>query len=258
MAPNYKGVRLIDRDGNQYVFECSMDVNANLVEDILLTTEQGITKLVGYRLALDGIFKDMEDQPVVPQTKYNFYKRINIFDEGQTVSQEDFGKAMIDLIAKAKISKIGKIKITSWKGEPVFEDARGYFLKRTIDCNAEGCSKKIDGVIRLSTDPEGAITRGQNFVPNDKRVTRARPGSKHWMCPACSVVSIPVPVVEEPIEPVVEVPTEPVEKPTKSIKTSSREKLLNKLAKLSDADCTVSAEYLKGYLSASLEFLKGE
>lgn len=256
MAPNYRGVRLIDGDGNQYVFECSLDVNASHVEDILLTTDQGISKLVGYKLALDGIFKDMEDQRVEPQTKFNFYKKINIFDAEQNVSQEEFGRTMQDLIAKAKVSRIGKVKITSWKGEQVFEDARGYYLKRSIKCHGQGCSNKIEGTIRLSTDPEGAITRGQNFIPNDSRVTRARVGSKLWMCPECAVVSIPVPVSEpsEPAQLTLPVESEKVVKAPKS----KKDKLLKKLAELSDVSCVVSSDYLKGYLSASLEILQGD
>jgi hypothetical protein len=80
------------------------------------------------------------------------------------------------------------------------------------------------------------------------------------MCPDCSVKSIPIPTVEpalpllETVEEAVEVT---VEKPVK-VKTNTKEKLLSKLAKLSDVDCTVSAEYLKGYLAASLELLKGD
>lgn len=265
MAPNYKGVRLVDSDGNQYTFECSMDVNSSVVEDVLLSTQQGITKLVGYKLALDGIFKDMEDQIVEPQTKYNFYKKINIFDEGQTVSQEEFGETMKDLIAKAKVSRIAKVKVVSWKGEPVLEDKRGYYLKRSMKCAANACSNRVEGTIRLSTDPEGTITRGQNFMPSDSRSTRARAGSKLWMCPSCSVVSIPVPQVlqADPIEStsavdeakVVAAPKE--EKAPKTPKVS-KDRLLAKLAKLSDVDCEVPAEYLKGYLSASLEILRGE
>lgn len=262
MAPNYKGRRLVDNDGNIYVFECALDVNSDMVEDILLSTEQGITKLVGYRLVIDGVYRDMADQAVAPQSKYNFYKKIEVFSEAQNVSLEDFSTTMKDLIEKARVSRIGRPRITSWKGEPVYEDPRGYYIKRSITCSAEGCESIIEGTMRLSTDTEGDITRGQNFIPNSKEVQRARPGSKLWMCPACSAKSIPVPAtaVLSPIEPVAEpvVPDQPEAKKKKVVITDKKSRLLSRLAELSDVHCEVSSDYLKGFLSASMEILMGD
>lgn len=260
MAPNFKGIRLTDRDGNTYAFQCSMDTNINLVEDILLSTQQGISKLVGYKLVIDGIYKDPEDQKIENQALFNFYKKLEVFSEGQTVSQEEFGKVMSDLLAKAKESKINQVRFKSWKGEPVEQDGRGYFLRRTIECGIPECSNKITGTIRLSLNTEGDISRGQNFEPDDKNVHRARQGSKKWLCPTCAVKSIAPPVANESLVIIPEADTPGFDfvaektKPKAKVSTK-KEKLLKRLTELADEKSQVSAEYLRGFLSASLEVL---
>lgn len=259
MSKDFKGVRVIDGDNNCYLFQCSLDTNVNSVKDILLSALEGITKFIGYKLVIDGVYKTSEDQVLEHQVSFNFYKRLEAFGEGQDISKEEFGNALKEIIAKAKVSKINSVKVTSFHGEPVLSDSRGFYLKRSVNCCVYGCTNIIQGKARLSfsSDGSGNLSRTQNFIPDDSNAQRYKTRSKKLLCPTCAVKQIPVPVpeVEIPLEIPPEVHEVAAEEP--EIKTGGNgigenENVLKRLLDVCN-NRELSAEFVRGYLSATLE-----
>lgn len=246
MTKDFNGIRVIDGDKNVYVFNCSLDTNIDSVQDVLLSTLEGISKLIGYRLVIDGVYKDMDDQVVANQKLFNLYNRLEV---GNDMSKEEFGKSMKDIIEKAKISKIGGVRFTTWHGEQVYTDSRGMYVKRSINCCAYGCSNIITGKVRLSLDLNGNISRGQSFTPDDSNVQRYKQGSKKRMCPDCAVKYIKVPKLPE-------IPSETHEDAlgVDAIVTESNP-IESGLSKLIDhcKDSGISGEFIKGYVMALVE-----
>lgn len=254
MTPPVSYRKLIDSNDNVYVVAIPGDVDPNSVEDILIAAQEKIVTILAYRLKGD-VYRDMQHQELGTKGKsYNgpAYKKLFVYDPDQSISDEDFGTAMSALLNKAKddSSKIGKIRITEWQGEPVLYDKKGFpFVERTTPCSAKGCNHVITGRQQVSTDKDGTATRLQHFIPNDKDAKRAKMGSKLWLCGACSVRHIEPP--SPPPAPDRYQSSEPEEK-----KETSGDVFATML-ELSQPTSDVDPQFFKGFVCGVLTARKG-
>lgn len=248
--------KLVDKEGNQYAITIPPDVNPDSVQDILVAIHDGIVKLMGYQLVGD-VFR-LPDNVESPDggKAFVFYKKIRVYDEQPDLDPEDFGEALKELLDQARNYKINRAEIKTFEGKEVHKDARGYYLRHGYDCVGEGCDRKVWGVQRLSMR-DGAISRAQVFIPEDKGAARARPGSKSWLCSHCAPKSIPIPEefqvkVTEQLE-LPKIDSEPIEVVEKVVGRGKPDDDLRELLKLSDWKSEVPLEFFKGYVYGVLK-----
>jgi hypothetical protein len=260
--PRYLGRKLIDQQGNMYMFDVPPDVNADDIQDVLLTAGQGVTKLLAYRLVGDT-YRDVQHEEIADATRrYNFFKKLFIA-ESSDLTMEEFGVQMKHLIERARESRIGKVQVTEWSGFPVKQDGRGYYIEREVPCSGEACESVVKGFQRLSLGENDMISRAQSFIPADSNATRRKEGSKKWLCPACSVRHV-APPVEVASEPVVLATQEPEDAPGTIIKKKEgkglplKQKVLKRLLDLSSDSSTCDGQYLKGFVNAAMLILQDE
>ena len=246
--------KLVDNKGHLWCLAIpSEDVNADSVVEIIHAAHDGIVRLLGYKLDGDEGYRLPADNSIVQNAKaFSFFKRLPV--EG--VEQEDFAEAMQALIDKAKESKIGKPKVTTWEGKPILFDERGPYIKWALPCNM--CEKPIDGIKRISQS-EGQYTRSQAFTPFDDKVVQLRPGSKHKVCSSCapthlhpSEAGLPFPTVEEVK---VEAQIKAVEAEKEEVKAvvSRKKDVLDELMDLAKPNSDIDPVFLKGMLYGYLK-----
>lgn len=254
--------RLIDKEGNSYYVIVPFDVNLDSMEDILLGMHQGIVKLQGYRLASEGVYR-LPDTVETDGKAFTFYKKVDVFTEFPTLDQKDFSEAVQELLERARNQSINRAVVTTIEGKTIKHEGGKSFIDWTVKCHA--CGKELKGRRPVSYS-NGVPSRAQMFVPNDSGVTRYREGSKYRLCPDCSVTSIPVPEVVQPVpvasvDEVVAAPVktpEPVLEKTSKVVRDEYRKDLEELLAASKHDSGVSLEYFKGMVYGVVKsMLKG-
>lgn len=184
--------KLVDRAGNIYCVEIPQDVDPESPEDILIASQDGIIKLLAYKLETDAVYRAPINNEEVSAKKYTFYKKLFVAELLPNLSQQEFGALMEAMIAKAREQRINKVRLTQFEGRPVEQDTKGYFVRKSIEC--EGCSKELKGIQRLSMNGEGTdFTRLQMFEPEDTKAVRLRPGARKMLCSSCAPHSVPIP-----------------------------------------------------------------
>lgn len=184
--------KIQDYSGNCYIFEFADDVNPNNIEDILLGCDQRIGKVIAYRLDGDCYRHIKGDEPIGKEAArfnrppYMLLRLADPEDNPGRLSQEEFGKMMVSIIAKSKEERINKPRV-EWNGLAIHYQGDEAYVLREFACSNKQCRKPIKGKQRLSRDSEGQFTRTQHFIPDDKNVSRTRPGSKSYLCGECAV-----------------------------------------------------------------------
>lgn len=252
--------RLMDKEGNSYYVSIPFDVNIDSMEDILLGMHQGIVKLQGYKLASEGVFR-LPDTIETEGRAYTFHKKVDVFQEAPGLDPKDFSEAIQELLDRARNQRINRIEVTTIEGKPIKKDSRGTYIEASVKCHA--CGVEIKGRKPVSYS-DGRPSRVQMFVADDPKVTRHSPGSKHKLCPACSVTSIPVPehrkpapieVVTEEVLAAPEKASEPVLEQKGKLISTEMESDLRELLALSKHDSNVSLEYFKGMVYGVIKSL---
>lgn len=258
-APDTFYRKLVDAAGNIYVVAVPVDVNPSSVEDILIGANEGIVKLLAYRL-VDDVYRGPDQMPLVEAgKKFNSftYKKLEVFADGK-VSKKDFSNAMQHLIQRYKedSSKIGKIRVEQWGGHKILKNPTtgSYYIEREISCNATGCDHTIKGILPLTLDESGNVARTQSFKPYDKSAARVRQGSKLWFCGDCSVTHI-----EPPAPPAVQTPVENKEAEAATPPTEEKKRqgqlppdILEILEGMSDPTADTDPTYFKGFVHGLL------
>ncbi len=247
--------RIIDKEGNSYFVSIPPDVNVGSIEDVLLGMHQGIVKLQGFKLVSDSSYR-LPDNVETDNKAFTFHKKMYVFDEFPGLSQQDFGDAIQEMIAKARAQSINRPEITTFEGKPIKKDARGVYIDWSVKCHA--CSKELHGRRPISFS-NGLPTRAQMFQAYDKGVTQYRTGSKLRLCPDCSVKSL-TPEEAGIILPKQEVATEPTELLSEAVEVKTQVGVrgktdddLRELLKLSDWKSDVPLEFFKGYVYGVLK-----
>lgn len=241
--------KLVDSKGHQWCLAVpSADVDADNVAEILNAVHDGIVRLLGYKLDGDEGYRLPADNSLIQNPKsFSFFKKVSV--EG--VDQTDFAEAMQALIDKAKESKIGKPKVTTWEGKLIQFDPRGPYIEWSIPCNV--CGVTINGIKRISQS-EGQYTRSQAFTPFDSKVEQLRPGSKLKVCSSCapkhlhpSEIGLNVPTVEEVKVEALKEAVE-AEKEVVKAKTSVKKSLTDEMLEMVKPNSEVDPQFLKGMM----------
>ena len=249
--------KLVDKNNHAWCLAIpSEDVNPDSVVEIIHAAHDGIVRLLGYRLEGDEGYRLPADNSLVHNAKaFSFFKKLAV--EG--VEQEDFAEAMQTLIDKAKESKIGRPKVTTWEGKPIQMDQRGPYIEWSIPCNM--CGTSIEGIKRISQS-EGQYTRSQAFTPYDDKVEQLRPGSKLKVCSGCvpkhltpSEANLPFPTVEE-VKIEEQIKAVEAEKEVVKVRATRRKEGLDELMELAKPGSDVDPVFLRGMLYGVLKTLK--
>jgi hypothetical protein len=166
---------------------------------------------------------------------------------------------MQTLIDKAKESKIGRPKVTTWEGKLIQFDSRGPYIEWSVPCNV--CGVTINGIKRISQS-EGQYTRSQAFTPFDSKVEQLRPGSKLKVCSSCTPVHITPQEANLPFPTVEEVKMEEQKASTEAAKEEVKAKVrvkkdsLDELLDLAKPGSEVDPMFLRGMVYGVLKTLK--
>lgn len=247
--------KLIDKQGNIYCVEIPPDVDPENTEEVLLAAQEGIIKLLAYKLVGDVYRRPADNVELENGGKsFTFYKKVNVFEVMPSLTQEDFGQIIEKMLAGSRNQRINKVRLTTFEGKEVFQDQRGYYIKRVTPCAL--CEAEITGTQRLSMNGE-EFTRAQMFEADDPKVKRHRPGSKKLICAKCAPIQIALPELQ-PQNPEAEVehmhilqamepPKVEVEKP----KVDKNKRAMQKILQQTD----MSDERFRGYVMGVLETL---
>lgn len=241
------GRTLLDKDGNRYVVEIPMDVNPDSVRDILSGAQSGIVKVLAYRLVGEE-WRGPDAKSLPDEAKRSvrspFYAKLNVFDGTHSVTQEEFGAAMLEILTsgKERAGRINRPRITKWGDYDVHEDVRGLYIEREIPCAAR-CGATIKGQQRLSINDDGEPTQTQHFISYDSGAHRVKSGSKNWLCSACAVKSTKGPGLEKPPVPEKEAPA-----PKPKEIEGKTDDIWTKIEAMSAPDSEVDPVFLKGFI----------
>lgn len=176
--------KLVDSEGNQYMFEVAPDADAHSVADVLMAHDQQLAKLIAFKLRND-VWKDLNHAPIGPAAaRYSHpaYKLV------VTDKQEEFSvrmKRVLD-VQRERNERINRPKVTHYQGAKIQHDANGAYVVREQRCHANGgCKNVIVGVQRIGME-DGKVKYAQTFTPTTEGAVRVREGSKYFFCPECA------------------------------------------------------------------------